>query len=103
MRHNNLTILGTGARTNVFDRGIQRLFNRFTYSRFAVDIDLANDSLLLQGLETRGNKELFMSGRLPFPIDIINAQPGRRVSFQAMLKRLESLDFEAATVSSGNP
>lgn len=97
---NNLTVLGTGASSNVFDRGIQRLFSRFTYSRFGVDIDLANDSLLLRGLEKRGAKELFMSGRLPFPIDIVNAQPGRRVSFQAMLQRLETLDFGSATTES---
>lgn len=99
---NNLTILGTGASTNVFDRGIQRLFKRFTYSRFGVDVQLADDSLLLRGLEKRGGKELFMRGRLPLPIDIVNAQPGRRVSFQAMLGRLENLDFDAVEFTSGS-
>lgn len=100
---NNLTVLGTGSSTNVLDRGIQRLFKRFTYAGFGVDIELADDSLLLRGLEKRGSKELFMRGRLPFPIDIINAQPGRRVSFQAMLQRLQSLDFNAATTVAPDP
>ena len=96
---NNLTVLGTGSSTNILDRGIQRFFKRFTYAAFGVDIQLADDALLLRGLETRGDKELFMRGRLPFPIDIINAQPGRRVSFQAMLQRLQTLDFSAATTA----
>ncbi len=96
---NNLTVLGTGSSTNILDRGIQRFFKRFTYASFGVDIQLADDALLLRGLEKRGTQELFMRGRLPFPIDIINAQPGRRVSFQAMLQRLQTLDFSAATTS----
>lgn len=94
---NNLSILGTGAGTNVFDRGLQRFFDRYRYQRLGVDIRLDNDVLALRGLEKRGEKELFMKGRFPFPIDIVNVQPGRTVSFQAMMRRLQSLDFSAAT------
>jgi hypothetical protein len=91
---NNLTILGTGqGASSVLDRGVQRFLKRFTYAALGVDIHLADDVLRLRGLEHRGNRELFLRGRLPFPIDIVNAQPGGAVSFQAMLRRLRSLDF----------
>ena len=90
---NNLTILGTGQSTSAMDRGVQRFLNRFTYAAFGVDIHLADDVLRLRGLERRGDRELFLRGRLPFPIDVVNAQPGGVVSFQAMLRRLSSLDF----------
>ena len=58
---------------------------------------LERDVLLLRGLESRGDKELFLRGRLPFRIDVVNAQPGKTVSFQAMVGRLKSLDFARAT------
>ncbi len=94
---NNITILGTGQRASVLDRGIQRFFDRYTYARLGVTMRLDNDVLLLHGLEHRGNKELFLRGRLPFRIDVVNAQPGKTVSFQTMVKRLKSLDFARAT------
>jgi len=100
---NNLSILGTGAGTNVFDRGLQRFFDHYRYQRLGVEIRLDNDVLSLRGLEKRGEKELFMKGRFPFSIDIVNAQPGRTVSFQAMLSRLQSLDFSTATTSPKKP
>ncbi len=93
---NNLTILSTGQGTNVFDRGLQKFFKRYTYERLAVSLRLADDVLLLRG-EQRGDKELFLSGRLPFRIDVVNAQPGKTVSFQSMMGRLRSLDFSSAT------
>ncbi|MEM7586748.1 MAG: hypothetical protein AAF560_25385, partial [Acidobacteriota bacterium] len=90
---NNLTILGTGQSTNIFDRGLQRFFKKYTYERLAVSMRLDDDVLLLRGPQQRGGKELFLSGRLPFRIDVVNAEPGRSVSFQAMMGRLRSLDF----------
>lgn len=95
---NNLAILGTGQKTSVLDRGLRRFFKRYTYSRLGVEMRLADDVFELRGLERRGGRELFLRGRLPFPIDVVNAQPGRTVSFQVMLRRLGSLDLEAATV-----
>ena len=95
---NNLTILGTG-QGNLFDRGLRRFFKRFTYDKLLLDLELANDVLLLRGQPVRGDREVFLSGRLPFPIEVVNAQPGRTVSFETMRRRLESLDFEGVTTS----
>ena len=89
---NNLTILSTGQRTNVLDRGLQRFFNSYTYERLGLTMSLRQDVLLLRGLEQRGERELFLRGRLPFRIDVVNAQPGKTVSFQTMVQRLKSLD-----------
>ncbi len=94
---NNITILGTGQRTSIFDRGIQRFFDRYNYQRLGVTMRLDRDVLLLRGLEHRGGRELFLRGRLPFRIDVVNAQPGKTVSFQTMVGRLRSLDFAGAT------
>ncbi len=94
---NNIAILGTGGRVTVFDRGIQRLFDKYTYSALGIDARLEEDAFLLEGLENRGDKELFLKGRLPLPIDIVNARPGKTVSFQSMLSRLKNVDFSAAT------
>ncbi|MEM7352137.1 MAG: hypothetical protein AAF657_15155 [Acidobacteriota bacterium] len=98
---NNISILGTGrgtgGGTSFFDRGIQRFFDKYTYSKLGVDLSLSQDVLLLRGLEQRGDKELFLRGRLPFRIDVVNAQPGKTVSFRAMVQRLKSLDFARAT------
>ena len=96
---NNIAILGTGGGVGVFDRGIRRFFDRYTYDALGVRMSLENDVFLLRGLERRGDRELFLKGRLPFPIDVVNAQPGKTVSFRTMLERVRSLDFSAATTA----
>jgi hypothetical protein len=53
---------------------------------------LDNDRFVLRGLERRGGRELFLKGRLPLPIDVVNGNPGRAVSFRSMLERLRALD-----------
>jgi hypothetical protein len=94
----NLTILGTGASTNVLDRGLQRFLKRYNYAALGISAQLGNDVLLLRGLEQRDGKELFLRGRLPFSIDIVNAQPGKTVSFLAMVRRLKSLNLGQAKI-----
>ncbi len=93
----NLTILGTGQGSNIFDQGIQRFLSSYRYSALGVDVTLRSDVLLLKGLERRGERELFLKGGFPFGIDIVNARPGQTVSFQTMVGRLKSLDFDRAT------
>ena len=95
----NIAILGTGQRPTLLDLGIRRFLRFYTYDRLGIEAQLVNDVFLLRGLEHRGDQELFLKGRLPLPIDVVNAQPGRTVSFRTMLRRLESLDFGAVTTS----
>ncbi|MEM8933427.1 MAG: hypothetical protein AAGE94_19710, partial [Acidobacteriota bacterium] len=88
----NLTILGTGADPGALDRGLTRLLSRFRYSELGVEVSLDRDILLLRGLIQRDDKELFLAGRFPFGIDVVNARPGQTVSFQTMVRRLQALD-----------
>ncbi|MCG8459665.1 MAG: YdbH domain-containing protein, partial [Holophagales bacterium] len=88
----NITILGTGSGANLFDRGLQRFLKRYRYESLGVSVALADDVLLLRGLERRGERELFLKGRFPFGIDVVNARPGQTVSFQTMVERLKSIE-----------
>jgi hypothetical protein len=56
---------------------------------------LDRDRFLLRGTERKGQSELFVKGRPPFRIDIVNAAPGQTVSFQTMMSRLRNLQVEA--------
>ena len=93
----NIAILGTGGRVGVFDRGIHRFLKKYTYDALGIRMTLDRDVFVVRGLERRRDRELFLKGRLPFPIDVVNAQPGRSVSFRTMLDRVRSLDVTAAT------
>jgi len=93
----NLTILGTGARISPLDRGLQRFFDKYTYAAIGIQMKLENDVFVLRGTAgSKGGRELFVRGRLPFPINIVNAQPGKTVSFSSMVERLKSVDFSTA-------
>ncbi len=89
----NISILGSGSRVGVFDRGLQKFFDTYTYSRIGITMRLRNDRFVLRGTERRGDRELFVKGRLPFRIDIVNVAPGQAVSFQTMLSRLQNLEM----------
>jgi hypothetical protein len=94
----NLTILGTGAGISPLDRGPQRFFDKYTYAAIGISMKLENDVFMLRGTAgAKGDRELFVRGRLPFPINIVNAQPGKTVSFSSMVERLKSVDFSAAS------
>lgn len=88
----NISILGSGDRVGLLDRGLQRFFDTYNYSEIGMTMDLRNDRFLLRGTASRGDKELFVKGRLPFRIDIVNVAPGHAVSFQTMLERVKNLD-----------
>jgi hypothetical protein len=92
---NNIAIIGTGGEVSLLDRGIHRFLRRYSYQRIGFEMDLDQDRFLLRGLEQRGDKELFLRGRAPFRIDVVNMQPGATVSFQTMLERLRNLDISA--------
>lgn len=91
---NNIAILGGGGKIGIFDRGLHKLLDTYTYSRLGVAMLLADDVFLLRGLERRGDRELFIKGRLPFPIDVVNGKPERTVSFRTMLDRVKSVEFK---------
>jgi hypothetical protein len=94
----NLTILGTGAKISPLDRGLQRFFDKYTYAAIGIYMELENDVFVLRGTAgIKEGRELFVRGRLPFPINIVNAQPGKTVSFSSMVERLKSVDFNAAS------
>lgn len=87
---NNLSVLGTGGG---LQQGLARRFlRRFTYDKLGVSVQLADDRFLLRGLVHKRGREFFLKGRLPFPIDIVNAEPGSSVSFESMLDRLRNLE-----------
>ena len=96
---NNLAILGTGGGAGVLGRGLTRFIHRFTYEGLGMSLSLDEDQFLLQGLLKSKGREMFLTGRLPFPIEIVNAQPGTPISFSEMLSRLKSLDLGAATTN----
>lgn len=89
----NLAILGTGGPVGALDRGLRKLFDSYTYDELGVEMKLEADAFHLRGLARRRGRELFLKGGFPFPIDIVNADPGRAVSFRSMLERLRGLDF----------
>jgi hypothetical protein len=52
---------------------------------------------------SKEGRELFVRGRLPFPINIVNAQPGKTVSFSSMVERLKSVDFSTTSSTPKSP
>jgi hypothetical protein len=90
----NIAILGTGGgEVSALDRGIHKFLDRYTYQRLGVSMELDNDRFVLRGLEQRGGRELFLKGRFPFRIDVVNVQPGRAIAFRSMLERVKRMDF----------
>ena len=96
---NNLTVLGTGGKANVFDRGIHRFLDRYRYEQLGVSARLEDDVFILRGGARRGDRELFLKGKLPFRLDVVNVRPGQSVSFRTMLDRVSRLDLSAASTS----
>jgi hypothetical protein len=90
---NNIAIVGTGSGLGLIDRGIHRFIDSYPYEGIGIAMELADDRFLLRGLESRGETELFIKGRLPLRLDVVNVHPGTTVSFTAMLDRLRNLDL----------
>ena len=90
----NIAILGSGSRIGLLDRGLQRLLDTFTYSRLGITFQLRDDLVELRGLERRGERELFLKGRPPFPVDVVNADPGRTVSLTTLLDRFDAVEID---------
>lgn len=93
---NNLAILGTGSGLGLLDSGLRRLISSYSYVAFGASMELAQDRFQLRGLERRGDRELFLRGRYPLRLDVVNVAPGSTVSFRTMVARLRDLDFSRA-------
>jgi hypothetical protein len=94
---NTISLLGTGSKVTVLDRGLQKLFDNYTYERLGIGLQLDDDRFRLTGLEHRGERELFLKGRLPLRIDVVNARPGQTVSFKTMTERVANIEFSMGT------
>ncbi|HUP25565.1 MAG TPA: hypothetical protein VNB06_21815 [Thermoanaerobaculia bacterium] len=103
---NNLTLLGTGADASFLERGLRSFFESYPYQAIGIAVLLEGDDFVLRGLETRGDKELFLKGRWPLRLDIVNAKPGTRVSYEVMTSRIGNLQIrrgKADAAREGSP
>ncbi len=94
---NNIAIVGTGSGLGFLDRGLRRFIDSYAYRAIGIEMALSEDHFLLRGLERRGDRELFVKGRFPLRLDVVNVDPGMTVSFQTMIKRLGTLDVTTVT------
>lgn len=94
---NNIAIVGTGSGLGFLDGGLRRFISSYAYHAIGIEMTLSNDHFLLRGLERRGDRELFVKGRFPLRLDVVNAEPGMTVSFRTMLQRLRTLDVTTVT------
>ena len=89
---NNIAIVGTGSGLGFVDRSLRRFISSYAYQAIGIEMVLSQDHFLLRGLERRGDRELFVKGRFPLRLDVVNVEPGTTVSFQSMIQRLGTLD-----------
>ncbi len=94
---NNIAIVGTGSGLGFLDSGLRRFISSYAYHSIGIEMALSNDHFLLRGLERRGDQELFVKGRFPLRLDVVNVQPGMTVSFRTMIQRLRTLDVTTVT------
>jgi hypothetical protein len=94
---NNIAIVGTGSGLGFLDRGLRRFIDSYAYQGIGVEMALSQDRFLLRGLERRGDRELFVKGRFPLRLDVVNVDPGMTVSFRTMVQRLRTLDVTTVT------
>ncbi|MEX1312046.1 MAG: hypothetical protein AB1Z65_16625 [Candidatus Sulfomarinibacteraceae bacterium] len=94
---NNIAIVGTGSGLGFLNSGIRRFIDSYAYRGIGIEMALSQDHFLLRGLERRGDRELFVKGRFPLRLDVVNVQPGMTVSFRTMIERLRALDVTTAT------
>jgi hypothetical protein len=100
---NNIVLLGTGTGGALKSTLFTTFFDRFPYVGLGVELALAHDRFQLRGLERRGDKELFLKGRWPVRLDVVNVNPGATVSFKTMMSRLENLEIGRPQGREGEP
>ncbi len=99
----NIALLGGGGGVGALNRGIQRFFDSYRYRELGLAMVLDNDHFLLRGLARRGGEELFIKGRPPVRLDMVNVKPGRTVSFRTMMERLQNLEVTGKAPAPSRP
>jgi hypothetical protein len=85
-----ISILGSGSPSAVLSRGVYQLFKKYRYAKMGFQGKLRNDTLLLVGIETEGNKGYLVKGSpLPPRVNVINYT--QHISFQELMKRLKRI------------
>ncbi len=99
----NIAQLGGGGGLGVLNQGIQRFFDRYRYRELGLAMVLDSDHFLMRGLARRGPNELFIKGRPPIRLDMVNVKPGRTVSFRTMMDRLRNLQVSRKAPGAASP
>ncbi|TNF52950.1 hypothetical protein EP227_06675 [bacterium] len=85
-----ISILGSGSPSAVLSRGVYQLFKKYRYAKMGFQGKLRNDTLLLVGIETEGDKGYLVKGSpLPPRVDVISYT--QYISFQELVKRLKRI------------
>ena len=92
---NKITILSSGADSNVLYGGLAGFFENFRYSKMGFKANLRNDRLILRGVESREGKEFLVVGTLlPPTVNIISHT--QEIGFSELLRRLERVTIGEA-------
>jgi hypothetical protein len=81
-----ISILGSGSPSAVLSRGVYQLFKKYRYAKMGFQGKLRNDTLLLVGIETEGNKGYLVKGPR---VNVISYT--QHISFQELMKRLKRI------------
>lgn len=85
-----ISILGSGSPSAVLSRGVYQLFKKYRYAKMGFQGKLRNDTLLLVGIETEGDRGYLVKGSpLPPRVDVISYT--QYISFQELLERIKRI------------
>lgn len=99
----DITELGSGGRAPIFESWWLRFVDDYAYDRAGFEAELDHGILRLRGVASRDGRELFVKGSAPLRLDVVNADPGRALSFRRLLERLENMRFEDLRIDRGAP
>jgi hypothetical protein len=89
----NLSIVSTGIPgiSSALNRGINRFFKQYAYSRIGIECTLVNDLFRLRGTVREGGKEYLIRRPLFHGIDVVNQNPDNAISFKDMQERVSRI------------
>ncbi|HID97751.1 MAG TPA: hypothetical protein EYP57_06145 [Thermodesulfobacteriaceae bacterium] len=83
----NISVLGGGGAVPVFGR----FFKEFSYRKIGISCTLRNDVFILHGLIRKNGQEFLVERGFWGGVNVINRNPGGRISFKDMMDRLRSI------------